>query len=119
MARRYAIADALGEAVERLAGAGLPEPRREARTLWAAVAGAGVKPGDVWLRRDRAAPADPARRFRQAVERRANGMPFGHAVGRADFRPLEPKRDPRAPSPRPETEGPVELGLRAAGTRGA
>src|SRR5439155_618548 len=64
MARRYAIADALGEAVERLAGAGLPDPRREARTLWAAVAGAQVKPGDVWLRRDRAAPA--------AVERSAD-----------------------------------------------
>src|SRR5207253_2690714 len=42
MARRYAIRDVLGEAVERLAGAGLADPRREARTLWAAVAGRGV-----------------------------------------------------------------------------
>ena len=119
MARRYAIADALGEAVERLAGAGLPEPRREARTLWAAVAGAGVKPGDVWLRRDRAAPADLARRFRRAVERRANGMPFGYAVGRADFRSLELNLDPRALIPRPETEGLVELVLRETRQRDA
>ena len=119
MARRYAIADALGEAVERLAGAGLPDPRREARTLWAAVAGAQVKPGDVWLRRDRAAPADVARRFRRAVERRANGMPFGYAVGRADFRSLELNLDPRALIPRPETEGLVELVLRETGMRDA
>src|SRR5881296_2250774 len=114
MARRFAIADALGEAVERLAGAGLPDPRREARTLWAAVAGAQVKPGDVWLRRDRAAPADVARRFR-----RANGMPFGYAVGRADFRSLELNLDPRALIPRPETEGLVELVLRETGMRDA
>jgi release factor glutamine methyltransferase len=117
MARRYAIADALGEAVERLAGARLPDPRREARTLWAAVAGAGVKPGDVWLGRDRAAPPDVARRFRRAVERRANGMPFGYAVGRAAFRSLELNLDPRALIPRPETEGLVELVLRETGQR--
>src|SRR2546426_9066354 len=112
MARRYAIADALGEAVERLAGAGLPEPRREARTLWAAVAGAGVKPGDVWLRRDRAAPADLARRFRRAVERRANGMPFGYAVGRAGFRPLAVHLHPPPPLSPPRAGGPRALGLR-------
>jgi len=119
MARRYAIADALGEAVERLAGARLPDPRREARTLWAAVAGAGVKPGDVWLGRDRAAPPDVARRFRRAVERRANGMPFGYAVGRVAFRSLELNLDPRALIPRPETEGLVELVLRETGKRDA
>src|SRR2546428_3144740 len=119
MARRYAIADAVGEAGERLAGAGLPEPRGEARTLWAAVAGAGVKPGDVWLRRDRVAPADLERRFRRSVERRANGMPFGYAVGRADFRSLELNLDPRALIPRPETEGLVELVLRETRQRDA
>jgi release factor glutamine methyltransferase len=119
MARRYAIADALGEAVQRLASAGLPDPRREARTLWAAVAGAGVKPGDAWLGRDRAAPPDVARRFRRAVERRANGMPFGYAVGRVDFRSLELNLDPRALIPRPETEGLVDLVLKwSKGTGG-
>jgi len=118
-ARRYAIADALREAVERLAGAGLPDPRREARALWAAAAGAGVKPGDVWLGRDRTAPPDVARRFRRAIERRASGMPFGYAVGRADFRSLELNLDPRALIPRPETEGLVDLVLkRIKGTGG-
>src|SRR2546425_12861150 len=105
MARRYAIADALGEAVERLAGAGLPEPRREARTLWAAVAGAGGKPGDVWLRRDRAAPADLARRFRRAVERRANGGAVGDAGGGGGLPPPRPQPHPPAAGSRPQTEG--------------
>jgi len=119
MARRYAIRDVLGEAVERLAGAGLADPRREARTLWAAVAGRGVKPGDVWLGRDRPPAPDVARRFRRAVERRASGMPFAYAAGRADFRTLALRVDPRALVPRPETEGLVELVLRETGKREA
>jgi release factor glutamine methyltransferase len=118
MARRYVIADVLGEAVEQLAGVGLADPRREARTLWAAVAGWGVKPGDVWLGRHRAPTPDVARRFRRAVERRASGMPFGYAVGRAEFRTLELRLDPRALIPRPETEGLVELVLRKTGKGG-
>jgi release factor glutamine methyltransferase len=112
MARRYAIRDVLAVAVEQLAGAGVADPRREARTLWAAVAGPGVKPGDVWLGRDRPPAPDVARRFRRAVERRASGMPFGYAVGRAHFRTLELRLDPRALIPRPETEGLVDLVLR-------
>src|SRR6266513_766238 len=119
MARRYAIRDVLGEAVERLAAAGVTDPRREARTLWAAVAGRGVKPGDVWLRRDRPPARDVARRFRRAVERRASGMPFGYAVGQAHFRTLELGLDPRALIPRPETEGLVELVLRETRKREA
>jgi len=119
MARRYAIRDVLSEAVERLAAAGLRDPRREARTLWAAVAGRGVKPGDVWLGRDRRPAPDVARRFRRAVERRASGMPFGYAAGRADFRTLALRLDPRALVPRPETEGLVELVLRETGKRDA
>ena len=109
------IADALGEATERLARAGLADPRREVRSLWAAVAGGGLKAGDVWLGRDRAAAPDVADRFRAAVERRASGVPFAYAVGRTDFRTLELALDPRALIPRPETEGLVELVLREAG----
>src|SRR5256885_16640632 len=112
MARRYAIRDVLGEAVERLAAAGVTDPRREARTLWAAVAGRGVKPGDVWLRRDRPPAPHVARRFRRAVERRARGMPFGYAVGQGDFRPPQAGRGPRGPIPRPRTGGRGEAGLR-------
>src|SRR5882762_2040771 len=90
MARRYAIRDVLARAVEQLAGAGVADPRREARALWAAVAGPGVKPGDVWLGRDRPPTPDVARRFRHAVRlRRGTGaLPHSRA----------PARPPRADS---------------------
>src|SRR5438105_3107033 len=83
--------------------------------LWAAVAGAGIKPGDVWLQRDQEPAAGLAERFYHAVERRASGVPFAYAVGRTGFRTLDLKLDARALIPRPETEGLVELVLRGAG----
>jgi len=114
------IAAALEEAVALLERAGVPDPRREATTLWAAVAGDGTRRGDVWLRRDREPSPEVARRFREAVERRARGVPFAYAVGSVGFRTLELQIDSRALIPRPETEGLVELVLdwaRGAGER--
>src|SRR5207245_1985920 len=61
-----------------------------------------------------------ARRIREAVERRARGVPFAYAVGSVGFRTLELQIDSRALIPRPETEGLVELVLewaRGAGER--
>jgi release factor glutamine methyltransferase len=113
------IADALGDAAQRLAGPEIADPRREARALWAAVAGGGLRPGDVWLARDRPAATATRRRFWEAVERRASGVPFAYAVGRASFRTLELNCDPRALIPRPETEGLVELVLHETGNRDA
>jgi release factor glutamine methyltransferase len=103
------IARALDLAVERLAGAGVLNAKREATALWAALE--GVKPGDVWLRREGQPPPTVAEMFRDAVERRAGGMPFPYAVGRATFRTLDLTLDARALIPRPETEGLVELVL--------
>src|SRR3989454_1325034 len=82
--------------------------------LWAAVAGAGTKPGDVWLQHDQEPAAELVERFCRAVERRASGVPFAYAVGRTGFRTLDLQVDARALIPRPETEGLVELVLRAA-----
>lgn len=111
------IAGVLASAVARLAHSGMADPRREATGLWAALAGEGVKPGDVWRERDREAAPEVARRFWEAVERRASGVPFAYAVGRVGFRTLELQVDPRALIPRPETEGLVERVLREAGKR--
>src|SRR5947208_9737057 len=87
--------------------------------LWAAVAGAGTKPGDVWLQRDQEPAAGLVDRFCRAVERRASGVPFAYAVGRTAFRTLDLTLDARALIPRPETEGLVDLVLRETGMRDA
>lgn len=112
VADRRSLAALLDEATAALGGAGVREPAREARALWAAVAGGGLKPGDVWLARERGAAPDVGRHFREAVDRRASGMPFAYAAGRVAFRTLELELDRRALIPRPETEGLVELVLR-------
>jgi release factor glutamine methyltransferase len=115
----HAIGEALDEAVARLARADIRDPRREATTLWAAVAGGGMKPGAVWLDRAREPAPEVARRFEAALERRLGGMPFAYAVGRIGFRTLELALDQRALIPRPETEGLVDLVLRETGMRDA
>jgi len=107
------IGAALNDAADRLAASRLPRSRREATMLWAAVAGAGTKPGDVWLQRDREPGAQLLEQFWHAVEQRSSGVPFAYAVGRTGFRTLDLQIDPRALIPRPETEGLVELVLRA------
>jgi len=113
VAPRSSIAAALEQAGERLAAAGLPNPRREATALWAAVA--ATKPGDVWLRRGQTPPLELVERFAGVVERRSRGVPFAYAVGRVAFRTLDLTLDPRALIPRPETEGLVDLVLKWAG----
>jgi len=113
------IGEALQDAADRLAASGLPSPRREATMLWAAVAGAGTNPGDVWLRRAQEPALELLEQFWHAVERRSCGVPFAYAVGRTGFRTLDLKLDPRALIPRPETEGLVDLVLRETGMRDA
>ncbi len=107
--RRPSIAQTLDLAAEQLGRSGVMNAKREATALWAALA--GVKPGDVWLRREGEPERLVVERFWEAVERRASGFPFPYAVGRTTFRTLDLKLDPRALIPRPETEGLVELVL--------
>ncbi len=112
------LADALGDAARRLASSGIADARREARALWAAVAGAKMTPGDVWLARGGAPSPDVASRFQDVVARRGGGSPFAYAVGRTDFRTLDLAIDSRALIPRPETEGLVDVVLRTLRTSG-
>lgn len=86
----------------------------EATALWAAVA--GLKPAEVWLRKDTEPAPDTVRRFWNAVEQRVRGVPFAYAAGTVAFRTLDLAIDPRALIPRPETEGLVDLVLRETGT---
>jgi len=116
-ARGSSIREVLRDAAERLAASGLPRARREATMLWAAVAGAGTKPGDVWLQHHQEPALELVERFCGAVERRSSGVPFAHAAGRTGFRTLDLQIDPRALIPRPETEGLVDLVLREVGKR--
>jgi release factor glutamine methyltransferase len=110
------IADALDAAARRLVASGINDARREARALWAAVADGAVTAGGAWLERDRAPAPDVARRFDEAVSRRADGVPFAYAAGRITFRTLDLAIDSRALIPRPETEGLVDLVLRTLRT---
>ena len=100
------------EAALRLKAAGIAEPRREARRLWADLQGhsrAEVLP----LQDD---PVDqPLRaRYEAAVLRIAAGEPIQYVTGVAGFRRLTLASDRRALIPRPETEGLVELVLARA-----
>jgi release factor glutamine methyltransferase len=108
------LAQALEQAAVRLDRAGVHNGRREATSLWAALA--NLAPAEAWIRRDHPASGAVSNRFWEAVERRASGIPFAYAVGRAAFRQLDLKIDARALIPRPETEGLVELVLGWAGT---
>jgi release factor glutamine methyltransferase len=103
------IADELSRASGSLRDPG------EANALWAAVS--GMKPAEVWLKRETEPLPDVVERFWKAVEQRQRGVPLAYAAGRVGFRTLELAIDPRALIPRPETEGLVELVL-AYGKRG-
>lgn len=101
----------IADELARASGEGLGPD--EASALWAAVA--GMKPAEVWLKRETEPPSDVVKRFWKAVEERKRGVPFAYVVGRAGFRTLELAIDPRALIPRPETEGLVELVLQRVG----
>jgi release factor glutamine methyltransferase len=95
------IADELSRASGE---SGLPDG--EATALWAAIT--GLKPVEVWLRRESEAAPDVIQRFWNAVEQRKRGVPFAYVAGTVGFRTLDLKIDSRALIPRPETEGLVE-----------
>jgi release factor glutamine methyltransferase len=107
--RRPSLADTLEQAAAQLDRAGVHNGRREATSLWATLE--GVLPAEAWIRRNSPASGAVSVRFWEAVERRASGVPFAYAVGRATFRRLDLTLDQRALIPRPETEGLVDLVL--------
>lgn len=93
----------------RLATAGIPEAADEARDLVAAMVGESR----FWPRLHQAQTIAPEAvdRAMKAAARRASGMPFAYAVGRAAFRHLTLMVNERVLIPRQETEVLIDLVL--------
>lgn len=100
------VTELLARAGDILMHAGIPDPRREAYSIWAGLL--DMEPSQVWSSRGSTAPAPAANRFREAVDRRARGEPLAYVTGRAGFRYLDLYVDSRVLIPRPETEGLVD-----------
>ena len=105
----HTVGDALDHARGALEAAGLPDARREADELYAALVGRAASAA--WLERAQPAPASLGARLDEAVRRRAAGWPQAYAAGRANFRGHWLTVDHRVLIPRPETEGLVDLVL--------
>jgi len=101
----------VGELLERaeatIAAAKCEEPRSDAETLVADALGIGVEE----LSRDGAGEASPevVAAVEAAAARRAEHEPLAYVLGRAPFRKLEIRVDPRVLWPRRETELLVEV----------
>ena len=100
------LVDAIASTLER---AGIPDPDTEARDMVAATVGQNR----FWprLHADCHAAPDVAQRAQKAASRRAAGMPFAYAVGRAAFRHLTLNVNESVLIPRQETEVLVDLVL--------
>ena len=106
------IRDVLVDGERRLARADVPSPRVDAELLLAHVLG---------LPRGRMFLSDPidaadALRFEALLVRRSARVPLQHLLGEAPFRHLVLEVGRGVFVPRPETEGVVELAIRALGT---
>jgi release factor glutamine methyltransferase len=97
----------LSELAATLGAAGVPEPRREALSLWRDLSGGSA--AGALVHPDAPVDAELASALRRGSSRRAAGEPLAHVAGRAGFRRLVLRSDARALIPRPETEGLVDL----------
>jgi release factor glutamine methyltransferase len=102
------VGELLDSATERIEAAGCDEPREDAQALVSDALGISAKE----LSRDGAAEPTPevVAAVEAAVARRADHEPLAYVLGRAPFRQLEIRVDPRVLWPRRETELLVEVG---------
>ena len=92
-------------AVRDLTAAGVPDPQRDARRLFAHAA--GIQPDRVTLVAPEPVAPEAAARFADAVARRAARQPVSQIVGWRDFYGRRFRVTPDTLDPRPETEAVV------------
>jgi release factor glutamine methyltransferase len=97
------LAAALSHAAERLAAAGVPEPRLDARVLAAHVLGLSG-PAALGVRLGDPMPARAATRLDALIARRAAREPVGRILGTRGFWTLDLAVGPDTLEPRPDTE---------------
>ncbi|EAR49686.1 modification methylase, HemK family protein [Oceanicola granulosus HTCC2516] len=101
--------EALVAATRTLAAAGIPDPGRDARRLFAHAL--KVPPGRLTLILPEPVPADALAIYRQLITRRAAHEPVSHLTGRRMFYGREFLVTPDVLDPRPETETLIEAAL--------
>jgi release factor glutamine methyltransferase len=112
VAAAMSVGDALRAASERLAAAGVPEPRADAEVLLARAL--GTTRAGVIAAAGRPLAPPTARALEVLVARRAAREPLHHLIGEREFWSLPIAVDRRVLVPRPETELLVETALRVA-----
>lgn len=96
------VRDRLGDAVARLAGAGIETPRVDAEWLLAAALGVGRN--GLYAGLDDGLPDEAGERFEAWIRRRVARVPLQHLLGTQAFRDLIVRVTPDVLVPRPETE---------------
>ena len=109
------IGACLEEGARRLAKAGIPDARREARLILAHALGVGVT--TILGYPERA--VEDAGRFDSLITRRAAREPLSHLTGRREFWSLEFEVTPETLDPRADSETLVEAALAAIADRQA
>lgn len=99
------LADAVREATDVLAEAGVPSPRADAELLAEHLLGVGLGRLRALMLGDTPAPDG----YRELIAERARRIPLQHITGVAHFRYLELAVGPGVFIPRPETESVVQL----------
>lgn len=103
------IAQALHDASEALSEAGVPEARKEARSLLAHVL--GINWAVLITNSGEPLAASSVARFQELIARRATGEPAQYIIGAQDFYGRRFEVNPNVLIPRPETEWLIETAL--------
>lgn len=107
------MAALLARAEKRLAGAGIDDPRAEARLLLQEAL--GVSKASLLAHPETEVPPEAERAYLSNVERRARHEPAAYVTGHKEFFGLEFEVAPSVLVPRPETELLVEMAIDASG----